>query len=164
MSTTTTGRYDARAAPYPEPHRRSRPAPIYVVCSPNRQVGKTMLARLLTEHYMADARQVAAFDLSDEGPGQADFVPHHVTISIIRDMRGQMRFFDGLIETDDIPKIIDLSHREFANFFTIVDKIGLFEEARRRAIEPLILFLIDPSPVAAKTYGLLRRRFAGFSL
>jgi hypothetical protein len=123
-----------------------------------------MLARLLTEHYMADARQVAAFDLSDEGPGLADFVAHHATISNIRDMRGQMRFFDGLIETDDIPKIIDLSHREFANFFTIVDKIGLFEEARRRSIEPLILFLIDPSPVSAKTYGLLRRRFTGTSL
>jgi hypothetical protein len=123
-----------------------------------------MLARLLTEHYMADARQVAAFDLSDEGPGLADFVPHHVTISNIRDMRGQMRFFDGLIETGDIPKIIDLSHREFANFFTIVDKIRLFEEARRRSIEPLILFLIDPSPVSAKAYGLLRRRFTGTSL
>jgi len=164
MSTTTAGRYEARAAPCPELPRRRRPAPIYVVCSPNRQVGKTMLARLLTEHYMADARQVAAFDLSDEGPGLADFVAHHVTISNIRDTRGQMRFFDGLIETDDIPKIIDLSHREFANFFTIVDKIGLFEEARRRSIEPLILFLIDPSPVSAKAYGLLRRRFTGTSL
>jgi len=164
MSTTTAGRYDACAAPYPEPPCRRRPAPIYVVCSPNRQVGKTMLARLLTEHYMADARQVAAFDLSDEGPGLADFVAHHVTISNIRDMRGQIRFFDGLIETDDIPKIIDLSHREFANFFTIVDKIGFFEEARRRSIEPLILFLIDPSPVSVKAYGLLRRRFTGTSL
>src|SRR6266446_4780134 len=92
---------DVPAAPSPEPGR-SVPAPLYVVCSPNRQVGKTMLARLLAEHYMADARPVAAFDL--------------------------------------------------------------FEEAQRRAIEPLILFLIDPSPVAAKAYGLLRRRFAGISL
>jgi hypothetical protein len=122
------------------------------------------LARLLTEHYLADARQVAAFDLADEGPGLADFLPRHATIPNIRDMRGQVRFFDGLIETANVPKIIDLSHREFANFFTIVDKIGLFEEARRRSIEPLILFLIDPSPVSVKAYSLLRRRFAGTSL
>ncbi len=155
---------DVPAAPSPEPGR-SVPAPLYVVCSPNRQVGKTMLARLLAEHYMADARPVAAFDLSDEAPGLADFLTtRHVTIPSIQDTRGQVRFFDGLIETANIPKIIDLSHREFANFFTIVDKIGLFEEAQRRAIEPLILFLIDPSPVAAKAYGLLRRRFAGVSL
>jgi hypothetical protein len=152
------------AASRREPPRRGGPAPIYVVCSPNRQVGKTMLARLLTEHYRADARPVAAFDLADEGPGLADFLAHPVTIPNIRDTRGQVRFFDGLIETGNVPKIIDLSHREFANFFTIVDKIGLFEEARRRSIEPLILFLIDPSPVAAKAYGLLRRRFAGISL
>ena len=164
MSATTIDRHDALAAPYPEPPRRGGPAPIYVVCSPSRQVGKTMLARLLTEHYMADARPVAAFDLADEGPGLADFLSHHVSIPNIRDVRGQMRFFDGLIEANEVPKIIDVSHREFANFFTVVDKIGLFEEARRRSIEPLILFLIDPSPISAKAYGLLRRRFAGTSL
>ncbi len=163
MTASAIDRCDVPAAALPEPGR-SVPAPLYVVCSPNRQVGKTMLARLLTEHYMADARPVAAFDLADEGPGLADFLVHSVTIPNIRDVRGQVRFFDGLIETGNVPKIIDLSHREFANFFTIVDKIGLFEEARRRSIEPLILFLIDPSPVAAKAYGLLRRRFAGTSL
>jgi hypothetical protein len=163
MTVSAIDRCDVPAAASPEPGR-SAPAPLYVVCSPNRQVGKTMLARLLTEHYRADARPVAAFDLADEGPGLADFLAHPVTIPNIRDVRGQVRFFDGLIETGNVPKIIDLSHREFANFFTIVDKIGLFEEARRRSIEPLILFLIDPSPVAAKAYGLLRRRFAGISL
>jgi len=163
MNAPATDRCGAPAAPASE-LRRTGPTPIYVVCSPSRQVGKTMLARLLAEHHLADARPVAAYDLSDEAPGLADFLTRYVSIPSIRDTRGQVRFFDGLIETGKVPKIIDLSHREFANFFTIVDKIGLFEEARRRAIEPLILFLIDPSPVAAKTYGLLRRRFAGFSL
>jgi hypothetical protein len=161
MNASAIDRHDAPALRTPEPPRRSGPAPIYVVCSPNRQVGKTMLARLLAEHHMADARPIETFDLSDEAPGLADFLTHHVTIPSIRDIRGQVRFFDSLIETGDVPKIIDLSHREFANFFTIVDKIGLFHEARRRSIEPLILFLIDSSPVSAKAYGLLRRRFAG---
>jgi hypothetical protein len=165
MTVSAIDRCDVPAAASPEPGRSVPvPAPLYVVCSPNRQVGKTMLARLLAEHYTADARPVAAFDLSDEAPGLADYLTRHVTIPSIQDTRGQVRFFDGLIETAKIPKIIDLSHREFANFFTIVDKIGLFEEAQRRAIEPLILFLIDSSPIAAKAYGLLRRRFAGISL
>jgi hypothetical protein len=163
MTASAIDRCDAPAAPSDE-RVRSVPTPLYIVCSPNRQVGKTMVARLLAEHYMADARTVAAFDLSDEAPGLADFVARHVTIPSISDTRGQVRFFDGLIETCNIPKIIDLSHREFANFFTIVDKIGLFEEARRRSVEPLILFLIDPSPIAAKAYDLLRRRFTGISL
>jgi hypothetical protein len=143
---------------------RTAPSPIYVICSPNRQVGKTMLARLLAEHHAADSRPFAAYDLSDEAPGLADFVTHHVSLPNIREMRGQVQFFDGLIEPDDVPKVIDVSHREFANFFTVVDKIGLFEEAQRRAIEPVILFLVDRSRVAADAYGLLRRRFAGISL
>jgi hypothetical protein len=155
---------DAAPAPPAREPDRSAAAPIYVVCSPNRQVGKTMVARLLAEHYAADARPFAAFDLSDEAPGLADFLTHQVTIPNLRDIRGQVRFFDGLIESGNVAKIIDLSRREFANFFTIADKIGLFEEARRRAIEPLILFLIDPTPVAAKAYGVLRRCFAGTSL
>lgn len=143
------------------------PAPIYVVCSPNRQVGKTLLARLLTEHYVADSRPIAAYDLSDEAPGLADFLgSSRVVIPTIGNIRGEMALFDGLIEPDAVPKLIDVSHREFVNFFGTIDKIGLFEEAKRRGIEPVILFLIDRTPVAAEAYGLLRRRFApmGISL
>src|SRR5262249_42363945 len=151
------------APPPPEPVFRSAPAPIYVVCSPNRQVGKTMLARLLAEHHAAESRPFAAYDLSDEAPGLADFLTDNVSLPNIREMRDQVRFFDGLIDPDGVPKVIDVSHREFANFFTVVDKVGLFEEAQRRAIEPVILFLVDRSRVAADAYGLLRRRFAGIS-
>jgi len=161
MNAFAVDRDDALAAPAPKP---GAAAPIYVVCSPNRQVGKTMVARLLAEHYAADGRPFAAFDVSDEAPGLADFLTGYVTIPDIGNVRGQMRFFDGLIESRNVAKIIDLSRREFANFFTIADKIGLFEEVRRRAIELLILFLIDPTPLAAKAYGLLRQRFAGTSL
>jgi len=123
-----------------------------------------MFARLLAEHHAADARPFAAYDLSDEAPGLADFLTHHVSLPNIRELRGQVPFFDGLLESDNVPKIIDVSHREFVNFFSIVDKIGLFEEAQRRAIEPVILFLVDRSQVAADAYALLRRRFAGMSL
>src|SRR5216684_1482666 len=98
MTASAIDRCEVPAAASPEPGR-SVPAPLYVVCSPNRQVGKTMLARLLAEHYMADARPVAAFDLSDEAPGLADHLTRHVTIPGIQDTRGQVRFFDGLIET-----------------------------------------------------------------
>jgi hypothetical protein len=42
--------------------------PLYVICSPQRSVGKTLLARLLAEFYLIDGRPVAAFDLADEGP------------------------------------------------------------------------------------------------
>jgi len=67
--------------------------------------------------------------------------------------------FDRLIAEKNIPTVIDVSHRAFKNFFTIVGEIGFFEEARRRFIAPLILFIIDPSVASIEAYATLRRQF-----
>jgi hypothetical protein len=139
-------------------------APLYVVCSPFRGVGKTLVARLLAEFYVVNDRPVAAFDLADEGPQLADFLPDITTVADIGDTRGQMAFFDRLIAADVGARIIDLSHRMFKNFFTVVQEIQFFEEARRRSIEPLILFIIDPDPKSAKTYAMLRHQLSQASL
>ena len=86
---------------------------------------------------------MAAFDLCDEGPQLADYLPKFTTIADINDIRDQMAFFGRLIAEDGGEKIIDLSHRIFKNFFATVQKVGFFEEARRHSIAPLILFVID---------------------
>jgi hypothetical protein len=141
-----------------------RITPLYVVCSPQRCVGKTLLARLLTEFYIIDGRPVGAFDLADEEPQLADYLPQCTAIADISDILGQMALFDRLIADHQSTKIIDLSHRMFNNFFVVGHKIGFFEEARRRSIEPLILFMIDPSPKSAQAYAILQRWFTEISL
>jgi len=138
--------------------------PLYVVCSPCRGVGKTLVSRLLAEFYYINDRPVAAFDLADEGPQLTDYLPGITTVADIADTRGQMTFFDRLIANDVGARIIDLSHRVFKNFFTVVEEISFFEEARRRSIEPLILFIIDPDPRSAKAYGMLRHQLSQASL
>jgi len=138
--------------------------PLYVVCSPCRGVGKTLVSRLLAEFYDINDRPVAAFDLADEGPQLTDYLPGITTVADIADTRGQMTFFDRLIANDVGARIIDLSHRVFKNFFTVVQAIRFFEEARRRSIEPLILFIIDPDPRSAKAYGMLRHQLSQASL
>jgi hypothetical protein len=139
-------------------------APLYVVCSPSRCVGKTLVSRLLTEFHVLDERPVAAFDLADEGPQLTDYLPGLATIADIGDTRGQMAFFDQLIVAADGAKIIDVSHRTFKHFFAVVDEIGFFKEARRRAFEPLILFIADREPRSAEAYTTLRRSFSDASL
>jgi hypothetical protein len=138
--------------------------PLYVVCSPCRRVGKTLVSRLLTEFYVVNDRPVAAFDLADEGPQLADYLPDVTTIVDISDTRGQMAFFDRLIADDVGARIIDLDRRVFKNFFTVVEKIRFFEEARHRSIEPLILFIIDPDPKSATAYAVLQHRLSQASL
>lgn len=138
--------------------------PLYVVCSPCRRVGKTVVSRLLTEFYIINDRPVAAFDLADEGPQLADYLPDTTTIADISDTRGQMAFFDQLIADDVGARIIDLDRRVFKNFFTVAQEIRFFEEARHRSIEPLILFIIDPDPKSAKAYAVLRQQLSQASL
>src|SRR5262249_13382893 len=138
--------------------------PLYVVCSPCRRVGKTLVSRLLTEFYVVNDRPVAAFDLADEGPQLADYLPDITTVADISDTRGQMAFFDRLIADDVGARIIDLDRRAFKNFFTVVQEIRFFDEARHRSIEPLILFIIDPDPKSAKAYAVLRHQLSQASL
>jgi len=138
--------------------------PLYVVCSPCRRVGKTLVSRLLTDFYLVNDRPVAAFDLADEGPQLADYLPDITTIADISNTRGQMAFFDRLIADDVGARIIDLDHRVFKNFFTVVQEIRFFEEARHRSIEPLILFITDPDPKSAKAYAILRHQLSQASL
>ena len=138
--------------------------PLYVVCSPCRRVGKTLVSRLLTEFYVVNDRPVTAFDLADEGPQLADYLPDITTIADISDTRGQMAFFDRLIANNLGARIIDLDDRVLKNFFTVVQKIRFFEEARQRSIEPLILFIIDPDPKSAKAYAVLRDQLSQASL
>jgi len=102
--------------------------------------------------------------LADEGPQLADYLPDVTTIADIGDTGGQMSFFDRLITEHDGATIIDVSHRTFESFFTVVHKIGFFEEARRRRIEPLILFIVDSDPKSAKAYATLRHWFKEASL
>ena len=83
------------------------PTPLYVVCSPRTRVGKTLVSRLLAEFYLVDYRHVVAFDLADEGPQLVDYLPEITTIVDIRDIHGQVAFFDQLISDGPVAKVID---------------------------------------------------------
>jgi hypothetical protein len=139
-----------------EPARKR--ALICVVVSPRAQVGKTFIARLLTDFLRHDGGQAAAFDLNPEGDALRDYLPTVTTAGDLSDIRDQMALFDRLIINDGVAKVVDVGHASFERFFTIVQEIRLFEEARRRAIEPMILFAADPHPVTVKAYANLHRR------
>ena len=122
-----------------------------------------MIARLLNDYYVAKGRSVAAFDLADEVPRLVNYVTG-ANIVDIGDICEQVAFFDGLIVGNEIVKVIDVGYRDFMDFFSIVRMIGLFEEAHRRNIKPLVLFVIDPTQKTLKIYETLRHSFSGVLL
>jgi hypothetical protein len=132
---------------------------LYVVCSPRRCVGKTLVSRLIAEFFAIDGRPVAAFDLADEGPQLADYLPDVTTVADISDTIGQMAFFDRLIADKNGANIIDVSHRAYKNFFTVVQEIGFFEEIHRRSIEPVILFILDRDLKSGEAFASLKQGF-----
>ncbi len=82
---------------------------VAIVASPRPRVGKTLLARLLTDFHLQEGRSVAAFDLNAAGEGTlAQFLPKYVTLSAINDLKGQMALFDRLMAEDGATKIVDV--------------------------------------------------------
>jgi hypothetical protein len=126
---------------------------VTIVASPRPRVGKTLLARLLTDFHLHEGRPVAAFDLNAGEGSLVEFLPEQVTVADIGDIQGQMALFDRLIENDDINKVVDLGHESLESFFALAQRIGFADEARRRGIAPAILFVATPDKASTDAYA-----------
>lgn len=137
---------------------------ITIVASPRPRVGKTLLARLLTDFHMQEGRNVAAFDLNSGDNTLSQFLPDHVFPASIGNIKGQMELFDRLVASDDTTKIVDLGHTAFESFFAVADQIDFAEEARSRGFAPAIMFMISPDKTAVDGYDKLRKWFPQVTL
>jgi hypothetical protein len=136
----------------------TQPAAIYIVASPRPQVGKTLIARLLMEFFRASDRPLVGYDLNPREPELADRFPKLVWPVDISDTRGQMQLFDRLLAENASNKVIDLGYRPFDQFFAVMAEIGFVQEAQRRGIEPMVLFVADSTEASVRSYTELRRR------
>jgi hypothetical protein len=143
---------------------KERRTPVYVVCSPRPRVGKTLVARLLTEFLIADKRPVTAFDLNPDESTLADHLPRHTIIANLADTRGQMALFDQLIVNDATAKVADLGTVSFERFFRLMQELSFVQEARRRGIEPVILFIADAHRRSPEAFADLLGRLPNAAL
>jgi hypothetical protein len=132
---------------------------LFIVASPRAQVGKTFIARLLTDFLRLKRAAARGFDLNPSGDALRDYLPAWTTAASLVDIRGEMALFDGLIADDGTAKVVDVGHASFERFFAIAEEIDFFDEARHRALEPMILFISDPHATAAAAYTDLQQRF-----
>lgn len=132
---------------------------VYIVSSPRPGVGKTLLARLLTEFQKLHKGTVAAFDINLREPSLLDYQPRFTETADISDTHGQMALMDRLIVNDGMPKVVDLGFHAFDDFFSMIDEIGFIKEADRRGIDPIILFIPDATRPSSLAWTMLRQRF-----
>ena len=132
--------------------------PVYIVCSPRPQVGKTLLARLLGEFLLLKNGQVLAFDVSVREPSLIDYLPKVSETAAIGDTYGKIQLMDRVIIDDGIAKVIDLGYHSYDEFFTMSEEIGFLKEAVRRNVVPIVLFCADTDRASLRAYDTLRHQ------
>jgi hypothetical protein len=135
----------------------AQPTPIYIAASPRPRVGKTVLARLLVEFFRSGGRPLAAYDLNPRDPVLAGYFPQLVSPIDIADTHGQMVLFDQLIARRPVTRVVDVGYGAYDQFFGVMAEIGFVREARRRMMEPVVLFAADRAAATVRAYGDLRR-------
>ena len=130
--------------------------PVYIICSPRPQVGKTLVARLLSEFLRLQRGNVVAFDVNLKEPSLLDYLPRLTETAEIDDTFGKMALMDRLIINDGVAKVIDLGYHAFDEFFGMAAEIGFVKEAARRGVAPVVLFMAGSDRVSARGYETLR--------
>jgi len=138
--------------------------PVYIICSPRPQVGKTMLARLLSEFLLLKNGNVVSFDINLKEPSLLEYLPRITETADVIDTYGKMQLMDRLIINDGIAKVIDLGFHAFDEFFKMIHEIGFLKEAARRGVAPVVLFVADTDRVSARSYPMLHERIPAKTL
>src|SRR5213595_4028494 len=133
-----------------------RSTPVYIICSPRPLVGKTLIARLLSEFLLLKNGTVAAFDINLKEPSLLDYLPGIIETAEVDDTFGKMALMDRLIVNDTLAKVIDLGFHAFDEFFKMSEEIGFMKEARRRNVAPMVLFVADNDRVSTRGHEMLR--------
>ena len=136
-----------------------RRTPVYIICSTRPQVGKTLVARLLTEFLALQRGGVTAFDVNLKEPSLLDFLPKLTETASVEDTFGKMALMDRLIVNDDQGKVIDLGYHAFDEFFRMTAEIGFAKEAARRGVAPIVLFMADTDRASLRAYETLQEQF-----
>jgi hypothetical protein len=135
--------------------------PVFIICSPRQRVGKTLIARLLTEFFLCDGRRVVAFDANPNDESLLRYLPNATVTAAIGDTKSQMALFDRLIINDATPKVIDLAAAQFDPFFALMRVIGFIEDAPKELVSPVVLFVADRHRHCAEAYHMIVRRVPG---
>lgn len=133
---------------------------ITVVCSDESRNGKTLTARLITDHLLLTGRDPHVFDC-DEPRGHINrFFPSRSTLIDIERTAGQIRLFDTILETPGRDYIVDLPAHGLDPFFTVVDDLDFINAAHNAGLEMVIAFVLDKSLTSLMTARDLHGAFS----
>ena len=138
--------------------------PVYIVCSPRPQVGKTLLSRLLLEFLLLQRRNARGFDINVKEPSLIDFLPDVTEPAEVMGTQGKMELMDQLIVNDGVGKVVDLGFHAFDEFFRMIEEIGYMKEADRRGVDAIVMYIADADALSGAIFARLKRTFADYAI
>ena len=128
------------------------PAPptIYIICSDRGRNGKTLLARVLTDHLLIAERDPFCFDLAAPEGALRSFFPGRTALIDIADDKGRAKLFDILLARPGRDYVIDVPAAQLARFCEAANEASLAEAARAKGVRVCVLFLVDRDPASLK--------------
>jgi hypothetical protein len=130
-----------------------------IVASPRGRTGKTLLARLIVEHFLLNGVPHVIFDTDAVERKLAGFFPDRTIVVDLDRVPDQMKLFDTLSASGRSAQVIDLTHRSFRKFFQLMRDIDYVAEAKATGIEPIIFYLPDGEVESYEQGMALRDQF-----
>jgi hypothetical protein len=118
---------------------------IYIVASDQHRNGKTLLARILTDYLLLDARDPFLIDTdAPDGPLRSYF-PGRTALADFASIKGQMKLFDTILASPGRDYIIDLPSRHLEPFLGAERDLDFFAACKALGFRIFLFFVVDDS-------------------
>ncbi len=146
---------ERRLKPWPAQHA-FHPAPTYILCSLHPRTGMTTTTRLLADFHAVERKPIQIFTTDPRDTTLETWFADACTIADVTTTPGQMVLFEQLMKPSSDTRIVEISARSFQAFFARAREIGMFDEAKRRELKPVILFVSNGSATSVEAARTLR--------
>jgi hypothetical protein len=130
-----------------------------MVASLHAHSGKTLLARLLAEHFILKGAAPLIFDTDAVERRLAACFPHEAVVLDLARVRDQMALFDTLARPSAAHRVIDVAHQAWERFFALMRDTDFVAEARAHGVQPAIFYIADRDRASREAGLLVRDRF-----
>jgi hypothetical protein len=135
------------------------PSFVAIVASLHGQVGKTLLARTLTDYFVLSGGKPYIFDTDPVERGLHALFPAEARVIDLALVRDQMLLFDTLANPSPQMRIVDITHRSLTTFFELLRGTDVIAEARSHGIELAIFYIPDRRADSFEAGVILRDNF-----
>lgn len=128
----------------------THPATLFVVCSDQSRNGKTLLARVLTDHLLIEGRDPFCFDLGAPEPSLRGYFPGRTARASLAGEPEAAGFFERILAAPGRDQVIDLGASQLSAFRAAARRLGFTAAAHGKGFRLCILFVVDRDETSLK--------------